>query len=689
MKPVNIERFGLGRVTAVAPALAPFGSAADSLNLLHTSVKTAELRPGMDRTWATRTGADAVLWAFEYVKSDLSIVYLAKVLDALYTFDALTPATALGSIETGMTSGFRSGVVNANGKVFIADSGKNYSSDGTSAGTHELQLAAQSSGWITLASAGTATGNPAGTVYYAFTRVQAYDGAEHAPSAALAVTRTVDQGVTVTNAALSFTDPWTTVRLWRTKSGGSQFYLVAGSLTSGSFPYADVSLDSSLTTASTVHGDDVLTALIEKPEAAKHACFHRGRLFLANLTSLPSRLRWSLPLEPTQFSSATTARRDIGKLDGGEITGIVSFRSSLVIFKRFSIHILNGDDDDLSFVIAEAVPGYGCVAPRTIVVDGDEAIYFLSARGVCSYDLSSVRLLSQPIEEEIRDLLVTTYGSQFVAGIEPRNHLYCLSVTPSGATTNTKTHVYHIGSGAWGRFEYGMGKILPTCYTSVGRDGPIRNSAGNVKLYVGAANGYLYETDTTTASDGVSSGDKTATVTSATATTTTAGAAAFRTTGDGLKGLPMTVRRAADNSYETVEITSNTATVITHPALSGTAIVADDTIFVGALEGTLSLQPTDLGTDMRKRWGRVIVRMKKQTHTVPLRVGYVLNDGSAPTATTEYAMSAGEYIRASNLKGRRSSSAGVYLDIIGVSCPTEITGLTVEAEILHSRGPVR
>ena len=687
MKPVNIERFGLGRVTAVAPALAPFGSAADSLNLLHTSVKTAELRPGMDRTWATRTGADAVLWAFEYVKSDLSIVYLAKVLDALYTFDALTPATALGSIETGMTSGFRSGVVNANGKVFIADSGKNYSSDGTSAGTHELQLAAQSSGWITLASAGTATGNPAGTVYYAFTRVQAYDGAEHAPSAALAVTRTVDQGVTVTNAALSFTDPWTNVSLYRTKAGGTQFYRVTTGLTSGSFPYADTSLDTALTTASEVHGDDVLTASIEKPEAAKHAVWHRGRLFLGDLAGFRSRVRWSRPLEPTQWESATTERMDVGKLDGGEITGLVSFRGSLIVLKRNSVWVCNGDVDSGGFVFSEAVVGRGCISPRSIVTVGDEAIYFLSADGVCSFDLSSVKLISEPIKDEIRELLHTTYGANFVAGYEPKDRLYLLSTTPSGQTLNTKTWVYNLDSGAWGRFAFNMGLTYPTCYSGTGSQGAIRDSNGNVALYMGSSDGYLAKMAATTGCDGVTSGDKSGTVTAATATTTTCGAAAFRTTGNGLTGLSMTVRRAADNSYESVLITSNTATVITHPALSGTAIVATDTVYISAIQGTLAFNASDLGSAQRKRMGRIIVRWKEQTHTIPLRIGYTLETASAPSASTEYNMNSQDYGKLP--VKRRANLFAAYLDIIGVSAPLELVGIEQEVEVLRNRGPVR
>ena len=692
MKPVNIPNFGLGRVTAVAPALAPFGSAADSLNFLHNTTKTAELRPGIDRTWATRTGADAVLWAFEYVKSDLTIVYLAKVLDALYTFDALTPGTALGSIETGMTSGFRSGVVNANGKVFIADSGKNYSSDGTSAGTHELQLAAQSSGWITLASAGTATGNPAGTVYYAFTRVQAYDGAEHAPSAALAVTRTVDQGVTVTNAALVFTDPWTTVSIFRTKAGGTQFYRVTTGLTSGSFPYADTSLDTALTTASEVHGDNVLTASIEKPEAAKHACWHRGRLFLGDLAGFRSRVRWSRPLEPTQFESSTEARMDVGKLDGSEITGLASLRGSLLVFKRNSIWLMNGDVDEGGFVWQEAVVGYGCISPRTIRVDGDRAVYFLSARGVCSYDLSSVRELSAQIKDEIRDLLHGAYGANFVAGIAPKDRLYLLSATPTGETTNVDTHVLNLDTGdwlPWGRFEFGRGYQVPTCYSDTGSNGPIRNSNGVPALYVGCGDGFLYMLEHSTKADGPSSGSLRGTITGYVDGTgvITCSAAAFRTTGNGLLALAVTLVRAADGTRETKQITANAATTVTAANTWTTDPVVGDEILIGAIEGELAFNAMDFGSSQRKRIGRVIVRFKEQTGTDQLRLGYTLENGSAPTASVGGAMTSNDFMKLA--VHRRCQLFAPYLAITTVDTSCEIIALEAEVSVLANRGPVR
>ena len=450
--------------------------------------------------------------------------------------------------------------------------------------------------------------------------------------------------------------------------------------------YLDDSLDSALTTASEVHDADG-AASIEKPEAAKFCCFFKGRLFLANLSVAPSRIRWSKVLEPTQFSNATTARLDVGKNDGGEITGIVPFRGSLVIFKTNSIWVMNGDEDETTFSIFEAVPGKGCVAPWTIRRDGDSRIFFLSAAGVLTFDLSGVPEipLSDPILADVRTL--ADRRDFFCAGLDTRERLYLLSVAPAAATTNTKTHVLNLDTGAWGRFQFAMGEVTPSCYGDTGQSGPIRNSVGQVLLYFGDEVGYVYQTDATTTGDGVTSGTTEATITAVTGTTTSASAAAFRTTGDGLKGLGLTLRRAADSTYETVRITSATGTVITHAAWVGTAAAISDTIFVGALQATLSLGRIDLETNRRKRWHRIEVEFEKQTATTPLRVGYTLDGDTAPTATGEFAMSNNYFAR--KRIDRRALALSPYLDVIGTNYDFDLLRMHVDVDVLAVGHPAR
>lgn len=691
---IAITTFGRGRNTRQNSSQLRSGEARDSLNLRHSHPLEAVSRKPVDRIWATRpNGAVATLAAWQFKTGAGTEYRLAKIGSKLYSF-SLTPGTAATELKTGLDSTHLPGVACMNGLSFIADwQATNYVTDGTVSGTNELQKTSPT-GVFTLASAGTATGNVAATITYWYSDVDAFSGAESPPSAAVTVSRSLNAGVTVTNSSLTFTTPWTTKKLYRTISGDEQPYLVASGLTSGSFPYADTSLDDNLVTTSTIH-DDVGAASIEKPAAAKHACAHRGRLFLANFaasgSNTPTRVRWSKPIEPTQFSNATTAQWDGSKNDGaGEVTGIVSFRGALVIFKRHSIWVMNGDQDEQNFTFFPAVTGVGCIAPRTIRKDGDVRILFLAASGVYSFDLSKAEKLSDIVQPDFDTLNLVNRSDFMCAGVDFGNRLYHVSVSPSGVSTNTKTYTLNLDSDAWGRQELGMGVVVPSCYSDTSDEGPIKNSTGQVKIYVGDESGYLYETESTSAvGDGVTSGTVAATVTSRTSGTTTCGAASFRTTGDGLTGLPMTVRRAADSTYETVTITSNTGTVVSHGALSGTAIVAGDTIYIGAYQTTLSLgRVGGVATTARKRWVRICAEFEKESvFSYYLRLGYTLDGDTAPTAKTEIDMSGG--YRASFPVQRRAVGLSPYLDMIGPSLSWQIVLLELFVVPLERRLPTR
>ena len=690
---VKMTAFGAGMVTARNPSQLLSGEARDALNVRMSTPLECKARRPIDRVWATRpNGAAPTLAAWQFRTGAGVETRMMKQGSKLYNF-SLTPGTAATELKTGLDSDNLPGIASLNGYTFITDwRAANYVSDGTADGTNELQIVAPT-GAFTLASAGVATGNAADTISYWYTRVDLYSGAESPPSAAVNVVRAADQGATVTNVSLVFTTPWTTINLYREIAGSAQPYRVTTGLVAASFPYADTSLDTSLTTVSTVHSS-AGAASIEKPAAAKHACNHRGRLWLANFaasgSNTPTRIRWSRPIEPTQFENSTDAQWDGSKNDGaGEVTGLCSFRGALVIFKHSSIWVCNGDQDEDNFTFYPAVTGVGCVASRTIRKEGDTRIIFLSACGVYGFDLARVERLSDPIADDLDDLALSSRADYFCAGIDLCNRQYHLSVSPSGASTNTKTYTLNLDGDVWGRIEWGMNQIVPSCYSDTSDEGPIKNATALVKLYVGDEAGYLYETDSTAAvGDGVTSGTVSATVTARTATTTTASAAAFRTTGDTLKGIPLTVRRAADSTYETVLITSNTATVITHPAFV-TAVVVDDTVYVGAYQTTLSLgRVGGVATTGKKRWVRICAEFEKESAlTYLLRLGYTLDGDTAPTAKTEINMSGG--FRASFNIQRRAVGVSPYLDMIGPLLVWQIILIELEVVPLERRLPTR
>lgn len=697
---VPIPEFGRGRFTSKNPNHLETGEARRSLNFLHNlGPKTCRRRDALDRIWATRLGSVTapVLGVAQLDQTSGTIIRFAKIGSQLCTF-TLAQTDAPTSIKTGLDATHLPQFAPANNLMFMADwAVKNYVSDGTSGGTNELQKDAPT-GAFTLSSAGSAVGNPSGTVKVCYTDYDPTTGTESPPSATSTQARTADQGVRVTDSSLTFPAPYTKKFVYMTKAGGAQMYRVSGQLGSGDFPYTNTTLDSALTAAalSTVH-DDVGVAAIEKPEAAKHICWHRGRMFLGNLLGDPSGLRWSKLGEPTQYSNDSIAYRAIGKNDGDEITGLASFRGTLVIFKRQSIWLMNGDDDEQNFTFFAAVTGTGCVASRTIAKDGDRALYFLSACGIYRYDLNLAVDVSDAIqssdfdEPNLDDLDYVNRRDFFCAGVNPCDRTYELAVTPTGGTVNTDIHVLNLDPGSFGMFAYGMGKLVVSCYSDTSDVGPIRNGAGRPKLYVGTEAGYLYETGSETGADGVTDGTTEATVTGFDVPTgvITCSAAAFRTTGEKLKGLSVTVRREADDSYETLEISTNDATSVTPTTTtwSGDPPAVGDTIYIGAFESTLLLGRFDAGSASLKHWYWLAALLQREPHGTPLRIGYFLDDETEANETKEFLMDEGS--RAEMDLGRRVAGLSPYFDIIGVACPLEILLLEVRVEVFEKRMPTR
>ena len=146
--------------------------------------------------------------------------------------------------------------------------------------------------------------------------------------------------------------------------------------------------------------------------------------------------------------------------------------------------------------------------------------------------------------------------------------------------------------------------------------------------------------------------------------------------------------RAAGSTYETVRITSNTGTVITHAGWSSAAPVADDTIFIGAMQATLSLNRMDRDTSHKKHWHRIEVEWEKASAATPvIRVGYTLDGDTAPTATGSFAMNNHYFCR--KRIDRRAVGLSLYLDIIGVAFAFDLLRLDVYADELAVMRPVR
>lgn len=680
----RVERLGRGRMTDRNASKLPPGSARDSLNLHHNREdQRAKTRDAIDRVWAARPGNSAVLTLYELIQSDGTSKCVAKVGTALYSFTYPTPAPS--SFLTGMHATHQAQIASAANRMFIADRAKNYLSDGTSAGTIELQKAAVN-GTFSGASSGTATGNVAATITYWFTDVApthilmecppGNTTVSGGPGTKITVARSADAGVNL--SGFTYSGDYTRKHIYRNRPGDPQPYYVT-SIDSPINTIQDLSLDTSLDTVSTVHDENGVPS-IEKPEAAQHVTEHRGRAFLANLDGATSDLRWSRILEFTQFENYDEARRSIKKNDGTEITGIVSWRGSLVIFKNRSIYVMNGSDDQARFEVQPMVLGVGARAPRSIVATENDILFLSESDGVYAFNLrDGIRRVSMPIDGDFASL-AWSLTDAFCAGYDRVNKQYLISVAPYGVTTNTKTHVLNLDTGAWGRFEFGMGVIKPTCY------GEMRNAAGELSLYLGSTNGYAYEMNTSTGADGVTSGTKTGAVTSSADTThVTVSGATFLNTDDKLKGLSATLVTTAGD-VETREIDTNSGTEITVTS-AFTVTRVGSTLYIGAIQAMLHLNRVDFGAPGYKATSYIDVLWEKQTHTIPLQVGYTKDGDTAPTAKTSLRMDGGYRGRAPAFD--RCVGVSLYFNIVGTDAPFDILSAHMPYRLLDTGFPAR
>jgi hypothetical protein len=150
---------------------------------------------------------------------------------------------------------------------------------------------------------------------------------------------------------------------------------------------------------------------------------------------------------------------------------------------------------------------------------------------------------------------------------------------------------------------------------------------GALRLYivseaVGAAPSYgWFDNIGTSLGAPATAANLTGTVTSGGATSLNDSGAAWYTSGEKLKGIPVKLVRAADASEETVLIETNTGTALTTGAWVGTAPVAGDTYQIAPVETSWKTGRISAGEGTRKKkFRRLVIELKYTASVVPLKV---------------------------------------------------------------------
>jgi hypothetical protein len=145
----------------------------------------------------------------------------------------------------------------------------------------------------------------------------------------------------------------------------------------------------------------------------------------------------------------------------------------------------------------------------------------------------------------------------------------------------------------------------------------------------------------------------------------------------------VTVRMSA-SSYESKLITGNTDKQI-QVGDAWTGAPTGKTYFIGAVRGTLAVEQWDGDDAGPKHYHAINGTWAKQSHSIPVRVGFTLDDDTIPTYHgTEFDC---KDIRFSSPVGDRGTQIGPYIDIIGTDCDLELTLLEVDHDSMDTRRP--
>jgi hypothetical protein len=147
-----------------------------------------------------------------------------------------------------------------------------------------------------------------------------------------------------------------------------------------------------------------LTALGSAPAASSFLTTHANRFFLANRSD--NLLSFSGLRDAADWTSTDkyvgTGKITVETADGELPTGLTSFSDHVIMFKRYTMHELFGEDST-NFYMSAPYP-VGCISDRSIV-QNRMALYWLGPDGVYEYQggSSPVRI-SEPIKNYIESI---------------------------------------------------------------------------------------------------------------------------------------------------------------------------------------------------------------------------------------------------------------------------------------------
>ena len=300
---------------------------------------------------------------------------------------------------------------------------------------------------------------------------------------AKSVTRGGTSGVPKTGIIVDIpTGPNGTVarRLYRTKNDGSTYFFVRQINENASLVYTDFFDDSQLGSEAPLPSESI----VMPSPAAKFSAAFKDCVFVDGGYMDAQRLYYSNPRQPDTFSA--DAYFEVGTREGGDITGLIPYYNSLLVFRETAIDLIRGDALN-GFTLTPFIQGIGTTSPSAIVSIPNRGISFLSKDGVYlitggldgGADLI-LNKISQGLEEYFDRANVDKFPQACAAysGKDREVHYY---FSGDGKTFNSIGLVYHFDSKTWSeRLDFPVKSI------SVDKDGNFICGYDQNDVYSGA-----------------------------------------------------------------------------------------------------------------------------------------------------------------------------------------------------------
>ena len=241
-------------------------------------------------------------------------------------------------------------------------------------------------------------------------------------------------------------------------------------------------------------------SLAGSPPNFSFSVAHKNKQWAAGVIANPSRLYYSVTLDPEDWAGATSGSIDIDPSDGDAIVGLASFRNELWVFKgpyKGSIHRITGSSAS-DFARTTFVRGITAAYHNSIFTLPND-LGFVSPRGTVhslvatdtfgDYEQST---LSFPINRTLRSDVSQTYYKNWWTVEDPLNGMVLIGFTPSGQTRNTRLLMMDY------RFK-ALGEPFPRWaqWTKFGADALayVVDIGNRPRPFVGLNDGFIYKTE--------------------------------------------------------------------------------------------------------------------------------------------------------------------------------------------------